>query len=231
MIVIVASRWDRSSHDLAARWSEFDARVLTPRDLSRTGWRQRLGQPAQSTAVVDGKVVQEKAITGVLVRLPFVDERELVHIADEDKSYSASEMTAFLSFWLGHLSCAVLHCSTSNSLIGPEWLPEIWASVAARAGFFVNPLTSRSPQEVPDQAEEASGLSVVTVVGEQCFGETSLFEPARRLAKSADVQLLSVYHSTSETAPAAFLGANLLPDLAEENIAAAVLQLLLPQGH
>jgi hypothetical protein len=217
LIVIVASRWDESARALALRWSDDDARVLTPRDLSRTGWRQRVGHPAGSIAVVDGDLVPQEEISAVLTRLPCVFEEELPHIAPEDRTYVAAEMTAFLIFWLAGLPCPVINRPTPGCLVGPAWRPAQWSQLAARAGFAAEPLHSHQPEQ-PIPAVDS-----LILAGDRCFG---LADPvsqdrARRLAALAGVDLLSV-----QLSEARFLGVDLLPDLSSDVVAAAVLETL-----
>jgi len=101
------------------------------------GWRQSLGGVDGDAAVVEGKRVPQKEITGVLTRLPCVFEQELVDITPDDRRYVAAEMTAFLLFWLSRLKCPVLNRPTPTCLSGPYWRREKWIHVAARVGIPV----------------------------------------------------------------------------------------------
>ena len=59
--------------------------------------------------VVDGRIVRCQKIAGVLTRLPYVYEREVHHIALDDRQYVAAEMGAFLTAWLASLACPILN--------------------------------------------------------------------------------------------------------------------------
>src|SRR5208283_3357688 len=137
MIVIVANRWDETPKAVASRWAVQDVGVMMPQDLSVAGWRQSSGGLDSDVAVVEGKRVPQKEITGVLARLPCVFEEELIEIAPADRRYVAAEMTAFLLFWLSRLKCPVLNRPTPTCLSGPYWRAEKWVHVAARAGIPV----------------------------------------------------------------------------------------------
>ena len=232
MLVIVASRWDRAPEALASRWADQEVGILTPRDLSVAGWRQHLGSMDSGTAVVERKLVQQRDITGVLTLLPRVVEQELVHIVPADRRYVASEMTAFLLFWLSQLECPVLNRPTPTCLAGPNWRQEKWLQAAARAGIPVRPLRRktrpRGSGAAGPETEELFPESVtVTVIGKQLFGEADpgLRQRAQRLAEFAGVDLLAVRFSSSGD-DAHFIGADTFPELSDDTLAGAVLEYL-----
>jgi len=225
VLVIVASQWDHSAKALAKRWADCGAGILTPRDLSVEGWRLRPGDWDDGAIVVDGKRVAQREITGVLTRLPCATAQELIHIAPEDRRYVASEMTAFLLFWLSQLRCPVLNRPTAACLAGPFWRQEQWVHVAATAGVPVQPVR-RIVGVAASCAENTLELppAVVTVVGKHTMGDGHrvLHRAALRIAKLARAELLSV--SFSGPCPdAKFIGAGIFPDLGNEVVADAVL--------
>src|SRR5437899_8192349 len=112
MIVIVANRQDEVAAWLADRWQSSGPVLLTSADLSASGWRHYLPPSRRSRAMIAARSVVPEAITGVLTRIPCVYEQELGHIVPEDRSYVASEMTAFLLAWLSSLTCPVLNSPT-----------------------------------------------------------------------------------------------------------------------
>jgi hypothetical protein len=228
MIVVVASRWDRAAKAFASRWATHNVHVLTSRDLSAAGWRQSLSVTDGSVAVVDGALVPQEDITGVLTRLPCVSAEELVHIAPQDRPYIAGEMTAFLLFWLSRLKCPVLNRPTPAWLSGRYWRRESWVRAATQAGIPVQPVHRRVvlPGSGP---EESTGAlpATVTIVGERLFGQADqvLQSQARRLADLAGVDLLAVRFSGPEYG-ACFVSADVFPDLTEDRVAGAVLEYL-----
>lgn len=228
MLVIVCSSWDESAKALASRWDGEEVAILTPRDLSRRGWRQGLGSEKSGVAVIDGKPVANREITGVLTRLPCVYAQELVHIVPEDRAYIASEMTAFLRFWLARLECPVLNRPTPMCLAGPYWRQEKWVQVAAAAGIPVRPVRRVAGATVvaPEELERRDEVTLA-VVGSRILGEADarVCRAAQRLASLAEVELLAVHFSGSDR-DAEFIGAEIFPDLSDNTLASAVLDVL-----
>jgi len=226
MIVIVANRWDETPKAVASRWAVQDVGVMMPQDLSVAGWRQSSGGLDSDVAVVEGKRVPQKEITGVLARLPCVFEEELIEIAPADRRYVAAEMTAFLLFWLSRLKCPVLNRPTPTCLSGPYWHREKWVRVAAAAGIPVQPVHRHAaPTGSFAEGEFLSNPATVTVVGRRVFGETEpvLRRRAQCMADLAGVELLAVHFSGPERG-ARFVGADVFPKLSEDRLADAVLE-------
>jgi hypothetical protein len=228
MIVIVANGGDAAAASLAAHWGAKSA-ILTPEDLSASGWRQSLGHikdgGLNDSVVVQQRVIPQREITGVLTRLPAVHAADLPDIDPEDRDYVAAEMTAFLLFWLSRLRCPVINRPTAMSLSGPLWRPEQWVHAAAVLGIAVSAVRRHSRAEwqraVPPSAR------AVNVIGGRCFGEAhpNLVSSARRLAEAAGVALLSVVFSSPD-ADATFIGAELFPPLDSDEEKAATLDFL-----
>ncbi|MBV8172998.1 MAG: hypothetical protein JO151_00365 [Verrucomicrobia bacterium] len=228
MLVVLASRHDRSARYLVERWTAFGAGMITCEDLSVAGWRFCPSSPDASTAVVDGRCVPCKDIAGVLTRLPCIFPGELLHIRREDREYVAAEMGAFLMAWLSSLSCPVLNRPVGTCLSGLNWRPEQWALAASRVNIRVRTTKRRillGSTAEPGGSEPNS--IAVTVIGHQCFGQIDphLGVQARRLAMAAGVDLLEVRFSGDE-ADFCFESANLWPDLSRADLADAVLQYL-----
>jgi hypothetical protein len=230
MIVIVANRWNQTAGALAARWAAHEVGVLTAQDLSVPGWRQYLSGTGGCTAIVAGNRVPQNEITGVLTLAPCVVEQELVDIRLEDRPYVASEMTAFLLYWLSCLSrqCPVLNRPTAVCLSGPYWRQEKWAHVAAQAGIPVQPVRRLAalPGSTSDE-ETIPAPAVVTVIGKHVFGDTdpALQQHARYLADLAGVGLLAARFSSPER-DARFVSADISIDLADDSFADAALEYL-----
>ncbi len=223
MLVVIASQWDNASYELVERWRAHDARLLTSRDLSCPGWRHSPDSPDLDCAVISGEVVGVHQLAGVVNRLPAVGEEELQHISEEDRRYVASEMNAFLVSWMSALRCPVINRPDPNCLVGPNWREEEWLLLAARLGIRTAPL-NRKVARHGTAIGQTEPKAEVTVIGTQCFGDVSeeLIVSSQRLAKSAEVSLLSV-HFTGPEPGAEFSGVNLRPDLSHPEIADAVL--------
>jgi hypothetical protein len=84
-MLVVSGRRDGQARALVERWSGRGARLLTCEDLSAAGWRYSPGHPEDFVGVVGGRTITEGGVTGVLTRLPRVFERELGHIAPEER--------------------------------------------------------------------------------------------------------------------------------------------------
>jgi hypothetical protein len=228
MIVIVASRYDAPACRLKDRWAGAGARLFTCADLSISGWRCRINDPFNSTAIIDGVEVKPSDIGGVLSRLQWIWEGELEGIVADDRAYVAAEMSAFLVFWLSALSCPILNRPTANSLNGSGWGSERWNFAAFKAGMRVSPIQRRASlasasiedSEVHNGRQQIS----VTVVGDRCLGDAdkTLLEQARRLANIAKMDFLTVQFSSAE-ANAAFVGVNIFPDIDNNSVADAAL--------
>ena len=231
MLVVIASRQDIMAQALVTSWAEHHACLLTCTDLSSGGWRYNLSAFEESTAVIGKQMVPVREITGVLTRLPCVYDQELVGIVPEDRTYVATEMTAFLLSWLSNLKCPVLNRPTPTCLSGPYWRAERWVYAAAQAGIPVGRIDRRIARGSPQTLEPSDSQTVtVTLVGKHCFGAVHerLAEHTRCLADMAQVDLLAVQFSSSEP-DAYFISANIWPDLAADGVADAILAYL--QDH
>jgi hypothetical protein len=229
VLVVVASSRDRIAARTVAYWGADRARLLTCRDLSRSGWRYRPGAASRGTAVVGGQRVRVSDIEGVLVRLPFVPSEELPHIVPGDRNYVAQEMTAFLTAWLAELPCPVLNRPTAVCLGGPGWGLEQWRQVAAGLGLAVRPRRLRvvASADVDDTVEKIRSRMTVTVVGRRCFGSAPPYatDQARRLAAAAGTDLLGVHFATTRAGPR-FVYADPWPDISPPAVADALRECL-----
>jgi hypothetical protein len=226
MLVIVAGPRDATARALVARWTAHDARLLTCDDLSVAGWNYAPTDPAASTAVVGGCPVAVTDVVGVLTRLPGVSAEMLPHIDPADRSYVATEMHAFLVSWLNALPCPILNRPSPDCLVGPYWRREKWVRKAAHLGIPVVPVqrsTQASAISAPNLAATTYGVTV-TVVGSHVVGDVApaLARHARELAVAAGVELLGVQFDGTTTG-SRFLDATLWPDVADDAVAAALL--------
>lgn len=198
MIVVLASAHDTKARAIVAAWAPAGARLCTPADLSTPGWRQCVGEPNDAIAVIGGEHVPAAAITGVLTRIPAVAANELTHIAAADRTYVASEMTAFLIAFLAALPCPMLNRPTAGALSGPAWRQEQWLRAAVRCGIPVLPRyramrLGHGSSGLHDRVEHAVEAAIeVTVVGYRVFGapEVLLADWARALAAAGGVGAL-----------------------------------------
>jgi hypothetical protein len=225
LILIIANRFDLAARKLAEDWQTSTARLITCEDLSIAGWRHFVGgTPPETRTMIGGVAVPAKEISGVLTRLIYIWEQELVHIVAEDRSYVAAEMSAFLMSWLSALDCPVLNRPVPGCLCGPCWRPEQWAVAAARAGMRVRPVRRRVHSGQDSSLETAPlGPTAVTVVGHSVFGEAdaSFRTQARHLADIAQVDLVRVHYTGGEEG-AYFSGADLFPPITDDEVGTAI---------
>jgi hypothetical protein len=230
VIILVASCLDRDARTLAARWGTDRVALLTCEDLSVPGWRHYFAAAGTSAAVIGGREVALREITGVVTCLPSVSELELLHIVPADRAYVAAEMSAFLLSWLSTLNCPVVNRPSSTCLSGPYWRSEQWAYLASQVGMRVQPIHRRVTfAEVSAPAVPES--TTVTVIGERCLGQvdTTVMTGARRLARAANVEMLAV-RVTGSGPDATFLGADPWPDLTSQETADVVLEYVEKRG-
>jgi hypothetical protein len=232
--IVIAGRGDVAARDFAARYADRGVRLMTPRDLSQSGWSYRVGDAAGSTVANGGRVLEARGIAAILTRLPYVSVDDLPHIAPVDRAYVAAEMTAFLLAWLAALECPRINRPTAQCLSGPAWSQETWVRTAARIGLPTEALRrhvrlSQEPGSNP--SVDADGVAAhgasVTVVGRRCIGavDRNLKRAARALADAAGTELLFVRFSGPD-ADARFLHAHHWANLDSRETDAAVWQCL-----
>jgi hypothetical protein len=229
MLIILAQQEDEIAARLAHRWQSHNAVLVSAADLSTSGWSLYLASPDKSGVCIGGRGVRNEEIDGVVTRIPRVGSEDLEHIVLSDRQYVAAEMTAFLLAWLSSLACPVLNRPTPSNLGGPLWRAEEWAHLASRLGIPVLPVRRKTTDGAP--LLEVESVCAVTVVGEACLGNAAepLIKNARKLAKAAGTDLLSVGFTGSE-ADSAFVSASVWPNLSLPETADAVLRCLLEKS-
>ena len=196
-------------------------------DLPGLALRYCPGHSERSAVRIANRVLGLDAIGGVLVRLPWVHEYELPHIAPVDRAYVAAELNAFLLAWLADLPCRVINRPTPLCLSGPGWRPEQWIHAAARLGLSLRPAHRSVPAfPAPETIVSSQPRESVTVVGPRSFGSSDeiLIEQTMRLSAAAGAELLTAYFERSDDRTF-FVGADLWPDISSEPVATAVLNL------
>jgi hypothetical protein len=226
MLLIIAEKQDHSARWLAERWSRFGAEFLSPSDMSLPGWRHHVAAASEDIAVINRQTVLVEKIAGVLTRLPYVSEHELMHIVPADRAYVAAEMTAFLLSWLSGLNCPLLNRPTPTCLSGCNWRSEQWVYLANLLSIPAIPVR-RHAKYLEDATTKNSidSFDTVTVIGECCIGTTDERQSAyaRRLAAAAGVDLLAV-HFRSVGGEPRLLSADLWPDITSTEVADTMLK-------
>jgi hypothetical protein len=221
VILIVASVLDAVARDAATAWPGGCVVVLTPRDVCTQGWRIDLEQFDDSQFFAGGRTFPVRDITGVITLLPHVMEYELLTIEDADRRYVASEVMAFLFYFLSRLQCPVLNRPSAHCLTGPGWPPERWKAACERAGMRTE-LFRPQPSSLTT-GELAAGLVRVAVVGTQCIGEASpgTLSSILELARLANVDFLTVRLSDTGNTPTVN-SVEVAPDLRDGPVLAAM---------
>jgi hypothetical protein len=222
MILLVSGKEDVQANWLATQWASHDASLLTPEDMSQSGWSFQPGSPLPWTAVAGGAPFDEQTpLLGLVNLLGHVTEEHLPHITPEDRNYVANEMTAFLLAWQGALTCPILNRPRPSCLAGPNLSTEAWMLLAAGLGTRVRKITTSSHST--GRRKSVGDHCAVTVIGNRTLGgEPELQRQALSLARAADVDLATFFFSTGRRA--VFLGVTLRPDLATPEAASALLQ-------
>ncbi|SEB20197.1 hypothetical protein [Variovorax sp. YR216] len=228
-LLVLADAQDVAAQAFVMRHHKDGARLLKPSDLSLAGWCHRVGDPAASVAVVDGLALPASMIRGVVTRLSAVAPTQLPHVAEADRGYVASEMTAFLGAWLSALACPVVNRPRVPSLSGPAWCQQQWTKRALDLDVPAVPVRRelRAGSTMPTQHTVPAGCVRFDVIGPTILGDghPRLRSHARRLADSAGMALLGVYFDADDR-DACFVGADPWPDLSDEAIGNALMECL-----
>ena len=222
VLIILAKQQDGDAVWLADHWQSHNAVLISPSDLSKSGWSLRLATSNKSKICAGYRQITNKEIDGVLTLIPRVDSEDLDHIVPSDRQYVASEMSAFLLAWLSSRSCPVLNRPTADTLGGPGWRVEAWVHFASELGIPVSAIRRSTSRCIGDAKDQS--LCEITVIGDECFGNPipQLYDNARILAKAAGTDLLTVRFANSEP-NSTFVNANPWPNLASPELADALL--------
>ena len=227
MILIVASELDFVAPEAAAKWLGCPAATLTSRDLCTKGWCIETQDFDNGSIVADNVVTPVRQITGVVTLLQLVSDYELFRIEEADRKYAASEINAFLTYFLSRLNCRVLNRPSAYCLSGPSWHPTQWMWACRRAGIRAEaaPACSAPPVAKPDTEPEF--CRSVSIVGDLCLsGDSPYSTKVAQLAKFARVQFLTA-RFTMDGNDEVLRSISTVPDLKDEAIAKAVREYLM----
>jgi hypothetical protein len=137
-----------SAQDVSALWAfqGLQLRGLRPIELVTAEmlpyslkWEHTLGasDPSISITLVDGRVIKNGAVRGVLNRLTHVPLQHLAGAPDYD--YAMQEYTAFFMSWLFALPQPVLNRADAQGLCGAWRHISEWVWLAGRAGLPTTP--------------------------------------------------------------------------------------------
>jgi hypothetical protein len=135
-------------------------------DLTRAGWRWPLACGGPRRWVIEGTIVDDREVTGVLVRRTWVHPEELVHTHGDDREYLAAETLAFLTFVLAQTGARVVNPAQGGAIGEEIFRLERWLPAAVRVGLAIRPLrlSPLSQEGVPERT------FAIEIVGEEAFG-------------------------------------------------------------
>jgi hypothetical protein len=191
-----------------------------PLALAKT-WEHCLGQKGAflKISLHDGRVLNSSDIRGVLNRLTSIPQDLIGHAVAEDREYASSELTAFYLSWLSTFEC-VINRPTPQGLAGAWRHRSQWALLAARAGLNA-PLYRQSSASDPEDGYGSFSCSDDTVTNvivlkNELFGPPvppDVAEASRKLAVSAELDLLGIDLFDSGNGALTFAHATPVPDL------------------
>ena len=167
MIVVVGSRHDNVAQSLVDALP--GAALCSAEDLTRPGWAWPVASPEGRRWVVDGRVVEDREVTGVLVRRSGVYPEELLGTHPDDREYLAAEATAFLVFVLSRTGARVANPVADGALGDEAIRPERWMPLAA--GLGIEPVSLRVKRGQAPLIPAAA--TVVEVVARDAIGGAS----------------------------------------------------------
>ena len=218
MILVVASALDDAARQLVAGWSALDALLLTPGDLCAEGWHVETEDFEAGRLVVDGARVPIRQVSGVLTLLTRVADWELVSIEDTDRAYAASEINAFLFYFLSRIRCPVLNRPSAYCLAGPSWRDAQWMLACRQVGFTTAGPLRTAVSGLPASCPSPE-FACRSIVGREAVGVKGTTDTRRllRLAELARVNHLTVRSATEDPdAPVQSIG--LVPDVRDPRL-------------
>jgi hypothetical protein len=165
VIVIIGSRHDSVAQSIVATLPA--AALCSAEDLTRPGWVWSVESPEPNRWVVDGKVIDDHDVTGVLVRRTYVYPEEFVGTHPDDREYLAAESTAFLIFVLSRTAARVVNPVADGALGEDVIRPERWMVAATELGVDVAPLRLKATGAI----QAPTMTTTVEVVGGETFGD------------------------------------------------------------
>lgn len=183
MIVVVGSRHDSVAQSLVKALP--GAALCAAEDLTQPGWVWPLASPEPNRWVINRTVVDDREVTGVLVRRTCVYPEELLSTHPDDREYLAAESTAFLVFVLARTGARVVNPVLGGSLGDDAIRPEQWMPKAVDLGLTLAPL----PLKRGAAFHPLARTTTAEVVGGDAFGDAppQLRAAATKLAAAVGV--------------------------------------------
>lgn len=218
MILVVANLTDETAQDLVQLFPKGAASLFTAQSLSHSGLATYTNQFADSFITINEIKIPFSSITGVITLIPVFFDWELIQIQKEDRGYIASEMNAFMTYFLTRLCCPKLNSPSASYLSGHNWRREHWIKIASHLQIPVQPFTYDSKKNKVSYLSDVN-IITITVIGNQHFGTSNeiLIQYAFQLAKYTKLELLQVTFIENDKGDTSFFSASQFPDL-ESNL-------------
>ncbi len=188
------------------------ALVCSLRSVHRVGARDAHFE----IALADGRVLDSRAVRGVLNRVSVLPLDHLGGAAAADGRYAVEEIHALVLSWLATLGAAALNRATPRGLSG-AWRPPIeWTLLATRAGLPVPAVRQSSRDGFRRTGAPPIRRHTVVVLGDGVFGlelPRDLAQACVRLARLADTDLLGIDLDRLADGSLTFADATPQPDL------------------
>lgn len=220
MLLIVASELDTAAAQASRIWPEARVGIMTPRDLCSGGTAIEVDAFGEGKVVVQGQVEAVSGIDAAISLLRAVPQYELWQIDDADRPYVASELTAFLYYFLSRLECPVLNRPSAHLLSGPGWGSMQWVWACRQCDLRTRP-DSLHRLEGAAPPEPLPRCGTVHVLDDQTFHEGRTQADAGhyvRLARRAGVRYLAIHESEDQFGCYVSL-VDTVPNLADPRVA------------
>lgn len=146
MIVVISPLLNDTIVKAFAGWSQTtEIALLTVKDMMSEGWELYSHRFEDSFFVVNGKQCAVNQIDGVINLLPFIYEKELIQIQEEDRPYVASELTAMMTYFLTKLSCKTINRPNAEDLMGSSGVYYQWKHFATKLGIPIQNVVGQTP--------------------------------------------------------------------------------------
>lgn len=228
--LVVADARDETADEFVGRFSPGRAVVVSGTSLAHQEWCIDFSDFDRSYLRIDGERYAVTDIDAIVSLTPVIKPYELLGIAEEDRAYVASELTAFLTYFGNRYAGRGINKPAIGNLLGSNWRKERWY-VAARSVGFLTPEHRRKVG--PDKgifAPRPVATKSITLLGNQPLKEpenAELLAAANRLRRSAGLAYLTIRY-TCGPAGYVFHEADLRPSIHDPAVAEAIIQSIYP---
>jgi hypothetical protein len=222
VILILADAGNEHAAALAEALSPAGAAVLTPIDLATDPSALHHPDVGRSWLTLAGRQRRIVELTAVVTLLNAILPWSLACYDAAEREYQASEMHAWLAFFLASLRCPVVNPPSPLSLSGPVLNPFGWRALAAgcRLPLAAGVLDSDRPE-----SHRTSNADTVTVLGGRVIhsaGPRADGYALRLAAHAGVVHLRAAFRGPD----AEFVSAASVPDAGDERTRVALVKWL-----